>query len=126
MLSSCADHCADHHHHHHHGLWKRISSHFPRFDWAAGGRFFFREQQWVLPTWLAQLLAIVAVGQGGRANLDKKTVYEFLQTEILQLTASSAQTVVIHVRSITAVEFMLYEVMRLRQAELETQATDRR
>ena len=125
VLDAC---CADpHHHHHRHGLWERITSHFPRFDRAAGGKFFFRDQQWLMPTFLAQLLAIVAVGQRGQAKLDKKTVYEFLQTEILQLTASSnAQKVVIHVRSITAVEFMLYEVMRLRQAELETQTTNRR
>lgn len=120
VLASGADH------HHHHGLWERISSYFPRFDLTAGWSFFFREQQWIAPTMLAQLLAVVAVGQKGRADLDKKTVYEFLQTEILQFTVSSAQTVIIHVRSITAVEFMIYEVMRLQQAELETQATDRR
>ena len=47
----------------HHGLWGRVSSYFPRFDAAAAGRFFFREQQWRVPTLLAQVLAIVAAGQ---------------------------------------------------------------
>ncbi len=112
-------------HHHHHGLWKRISAHFPRFDVAGGGRFFFREQQWRMPTLLAQVLAIVATGQKSRANLDKKMVYEFLQTEILQLSAVQDSALVINVRSITAIEFMLYEIMRLRQAELEEQTADR-
>ena len=112
-------------HHHHHGLWERISAYFPRFDIDGGKRFFFREQQWRMPTLLAQVLAIVATGQKSRANLDKKMVYEFLQTEILQLSAVQDSALVINVRSITAIEFMLYEIMRLRQAELEEQTADR-
>ena len=110
--------------HHHHGLWGQISSYFPRFDVAAAGRFLFREQQWRVPTLLAQVLAIVAAGQKSRADLDKRTVYEFLQTEILQLSTAQGHAVVINVRSITAIEFMIYEIMRLRQAALEEQTTD--
>ena len=131
VLESCCKDPHHHHHHHHdhhhnHGFWKHLWASLPRFDLDAGKKFFFREHQWLAPTLLSQLLAIVTVGQREQATLDKKTVYEFLQTEILQLKASNAQTVVIHVRSITAVEFMIYEVMRLQQAELETQTTDRR
>ena len=111
--------------HHHHHLWKRISAYFPRFDVAGGRYFFFREQQWRVPTLLAQVLAIIATRQKSHANLDKRTVYEFLQTEILQLSAGQDSTLVINVRSITAIEFMLYEIMRLRQAELEEQTADR-
>ncbi len=112
-------------HGHHHGLWERISAYFPRFDAARAKRFFFREQQWRVPTLVAQLLAIITARQESHANLDKKTVYEFLQTEILQLTAVQDSALVINVRSLTAIEFMLYEIMRLRQAELEEQAADR-
>lgn len=119
-LFGTADH-HHHHHHHHHGIWERISAYFPRFDAAAGGRFFFKEQQWRLPTFIAQLMAIIAVDQKGRADLDKRAVYEFLRTEVLHLSTGAPGNV--HVRSLTAVEFMIYEVMRL--AEVEEQVADR-
>lgn len=117
--------CCKHHHHHHHSLWERIAQYFPRLDAKGAGRFFFREQQWIVPTMLAQVLAIVAAGQKSHADLDKKTVYEFLQAEILQLSTAHDRELVINVRSITAIEFMLYEIMRLRQARLEAQTTNR-
>ena len=112
-------------HHHHHGLWKRISAYFPRFDVAGAKRFFFREQQWRVPTLLAQVLAIFTAGQTSHASRAKKTVYEFLQTEILQISTMQDSALLINVRSVTAVEFMLYEIMRLRQAKLEEQTTNR-
>ena len=116
------DSCCDGHHHH--GLWERISAHVPRFDFNGARRFFFREQQWRMPTLLAQVLAIFMVRQKSQADFDKKTVYEFLQTEILQLSNTQDDTLIINVRSITSIEFMLYEIIRLRQSRLEEQTTD--
>ncbi len=111
-------------HHHHHGLWQRITAYLPHFSITKAGRFFFREQQWRAPTLSAQILAIVVAGQKSQTDLDKKTLYEFLQTEILQLSIAQNDAPVINVRSVTAIEFMLYEVMRLQQAGLEEQTAD--
>ena len=124
VLRMLGDACCDGHHHHH-GWWERVSSHFPRLDLAGARQFFFREQTWRVPTFVAQVLAIVLAEQKRQAANDKQVIYDFLQTEILQLSHTQSKALLINVRSLTAIEFMLYEILRLRQAQLEEQTPHR-
>ena len=105
----------DHHHHHDHGLWHRLSQYFPSFDFRQMITFFFRDQQWLLPILTTQIAAFVANRQKWMNDTDKKTIYEFLQAELQNLGRGVEGD--IYVRSLSAIEFMIYEVIRLKRVE---------
>ena len=103
------------HDHHDHGLWHRLSQYFPSLDFKQAITFFFRDQQWLLPTITSQVAAFVASHQKRVNNADKRTIYEFLQTELQNISRGSESDGKIYVRSLSTIEFMIYEVIRLKR-----------
>lgn len=107
-----------------HGMWHKLREHLPRLDLGLTREFFFRNNSWLLPVVVAETLAIVAGGQVIDNNRNRQTVYQFLQTELANLQEISANDEKVVVRSVSAIEFMVYEIVRLQRATDETQIAD--
>lgn len=107
-----------------HGMWHKLRDHLPRLDLGLTQKFFFKDNSWLLPTVVAETLTIVAGGQVVDNNINRQTVYQFLQTELVNLQEISANDEKVVVRSVSAIEFMVYEIVRLQRATDETQIVD--
>ena len=107
-----------------HGMWHKLRDHLPRLDLGLTKKFFFNDNSWLLPTIVAETLAIVAGGQVIDNNVSQQTVYQFLQAELVNLQEISANDEKVVVRSVSAIEFMIYEIVRLQRATDETQVVD--
>ena len=107
-----------------HGMWHKLRDHLPRIDLGITKKFFFKDNSWLLPTVVGETLAIVTGGQVVANNLNQQTVYQFLQTELANLQEINADDEKVVVRSVSAIEFMVYKIVRLQRATDETQIVD--
>lgn len=107
-----------------HSMWHKLSDHLPRIDLGITKKFFFKDNNWLLPTIVTETLAVVTGRQLVDNNLNQQTIYQFLQTELANLQEISADDEKVVVRSVSAIEFMVYEIVRLQRATDEAQIVD--
>ena len=112
--------------HHAHGLWETLTQYMPKIRLREGLRYLFREKSWITPTFAAQISAVIAAHYRAVNDADKLDIYEFLQAELLNISSPHDEEMVVHVRSVTTVEFMIFEAMRLkRQASIIDQQREK-
>lgn len=107
-----------------HGMWHKLRDHLPRVDLGIAKKFFFKDNSWLLPTVVGETLAVVIGGQVVANNVNQQIVYQFLQIELANLQEIDADDEKMVVRSVSAIEFMLYEIVRLQRATNERQIVD--
>lgn len=110
--------CADNHHKHHrhsHNIWHSIRAAMPKVYPRKMMRYLFKEKTWITPSILAQSSAAVAAYASAENAADKLAVYQFLYSEIMNISTIDSEHTELRVRSVATIEFMIYEAIRLKR-----------
>ena len=109
FVGGCADHC------HNHNLWHALRSAMPKIYPRKMMRYLFKEKTWITPSILAQSSAAIAAYSSAENAADKLAVYQFLYSEIMNISTINSENSELRVRSVATIEFMIYEAIRLKR-----------